>query len=73
MGRGHLLWPLFFFLPSFGLLPPLLRLQAIHFHLSPQLLKINYSPSFFPPPQLQTFLANLCSKQMGYLCCWETT
>jgi len=26
-----------------------------------------------PATQLQTFLANLCSKQMGYLCCWETT
>lgn len=34
---------------------------------------ITLPPPLPPIPQLQTFLANLISKQMGYLCCWETT
>lgn len=70
MGGGHLLW-MCSFLPIFGLRAPLSRLLTTHFHFHPPLLTISH-----PPPnthKLQTFLANLRSKQMGYLCCSETT
>lgn len=58
------------FLLMFGLLSPLSSLLTIHFPLHTLLLNIS-RPT--PLPKFQTFLANLCSKQMGYLCCWETT